>query len=551
MPTRQLNLVLQGGGVRGIAYVGVLKSLPVDVSLHTVAGTSAGSIVAALLALGRRSELESIMRRLDFSTLLDAAEQKRMARLKWAFGYNTASTSGFILTSMFLLRCACLWLRPLFDIGYLTRNRGLHQNDRLMDWLKEVFGEATFSDIKCEELYIVASDVSSRDFAIYSRRDHPTKKLCEAVLASVSIPLFFRPVTETDRVLVDGGMLSNFPSYLFERQEYRTLGLRLEGSKQKENLLSFGRYIGGLLNTMLEAHDKERTPQAHFTQFTINTGDISAIDFALSDAAKDALIESGRRTGARIPWNLVATTHPVLKFRDQHPDDILSWSLEQAGWAATAAESKNAWCEALEERLFMDYFFEEEWGTRVILQFDYQVKGDVPLFVRRFGLTTPPEGKGMMDFLPEFTSSPGPPEFNVHCVPWAANDERKGFIIMMVPPITEKSGRRGFTVRFRIQDDQREKLLGRVSDTFPLVSRCRARHHQFTGVARFWYAKNLGADIGVACPSTWSDVSITARSPYEEHYHSCGAFSVQHLLPGDVVNTFAFSRREHGAEFQG
>jgi NTE family protein len=57
-----VNLVFQGGGVRGIAYAGALEYIPDNMRVNGVAGTSAGSIVAALLAIGRsKSEIKSIL----------------------------------------------------------------------------------------------------------------------------------------------------------------------------------------------------------------------------------------------------------------------------------------------------------------------------------------------------------------------------------------------------------------------------------------------------------------------------------------------------------
>jgi hypothetical protein len=226
----------------------------------------------------------------------------------------------------------------------------------------------------------------------------------------------------------------------------------------------------------------------------------------------------------------------------------LSWSLEQATAVGKAAENKNAWCEELDERLFVDYFFEEHWGARLVLKYDYEVRGDVPLFVRRFGLTTPPEGQGMMDLLPRVDSSPRPPDFNVLLVPWAANNERKGFLVLMVPPITAKSGRRGFTIDFSIKDEHRGKLLAKGEDSWPLVSRRRAGVHQFTAFARFWSAKTLEERIEVTCPETWSEIEDDAStSPYAELYNPCGVFSVvgQGLVT-DAVNTFHFRRLDPG-----
>ncbi len=62
MENRSVNLVFQGGGVRGIAYAGVLSTMPEWLRITGVGGTSAGALVAALLAIGKRGkELREIL----------------------------------------------------------------------------------------------------------------------------------------------------------------------------------------------------------------------------------------------------------------------------------------------------------------------------------------------------------------------------------------------------------------------------------------------------------------------------------------------------------
>jgi NTE family protein len=542
---RYVNLVLQGGGVRGIAYVGALKSLPPEIELHTVAGTSAGSIVAALLALGKNpTDIEAIMRRLDLASLLDSEETRRLARIRAVFKPAGEAGNKMWEIPRVALRILLQLHTLLSDVRYIKESRGIHRSDGLKHWLDEIFGDRTFQDISVQELYIVASDVSEKEFVVYSKESHPRTRLSEAVLASASIPIFFRPVVDVDRILVDGGMLSNFPCHLFERTQYPTVGLRLTSAKETKGLLTMVGFVRGLIATMLDAHDKGRVPQAHFRQYSIDTADISATDFDLSDQQKDFLLASGQRTGDCVPWELCASAHPVLKFQDHRPYDVLSWSLEQAAAIATASEEKSAWCDEIDETLVMDYFFEEKWGARLILNYSYVVRGKAALGARRFGLTTPPEGQGMMDMLPEVSSHPAAPDFNVHLLPWAVNNERKGFVVLMIPPITEAAGRRGFTIRLAIKNDHREKLMAQGRDEFPLLSRSRARRHNFTAVAQFWSSRKLGPPIAVRCPSSWEAIKVPDSSPYDEQYESSGAFSVQLDLRGDVRHLFEFKRAE-------
>lgn len=71
MADRFLNLVFQGGGVRGVAYAGALQALPPTFKLHTVAGASAGAIVAALVGIGKDAkEIKKLLSEDEFFQLI-------------------------------------------------------------------------------------------------------------------------------------------------------------------------------------------------------------------------------------------------------------------------------------------------------------------------------------------------------------------------------------------------------------------------------------------------------------------------------------------------
>jgi predicted acylesterase/phospholipase RssA len=79
---RYLNLVFQGGGVRGIAYAGVLEKMPDYLIPRAVGGTSAGAIVAGLLAIGKRGpDLKQYLSPKIFAGFLAPEEKARVQRL--------------------------------------------------------------------------------------------------------------------------------------------------------------------------------------------------------------------------------------------------------------------------------------------------------------------------------------------------------------------------------------------------------------------------------------------------------------------------------------
>src|SRR5712692_5477269 len=83
---RHVNLVFQGGGVRGIAYAGVLDEMPSHIRIHSLGGTSAGAIVAGLLAIGvRGTALKKLLMDPLLFELIQKSEDDRWKRVRAAF----------------------------------------------------------------------------------------------------------------------------------------------------------------------------------------------------------------------------------------------------------------------------------------------------------------------------------------------------------------------------------------------------------------------------------------------------------------------------------
>ena len=192
------NLVFEGGGVKGIAYVGamqVLEKQGILANIQRVGGTSAGSINAALFAAGfSNQETLAVLNDLDFKAFKDG--------------------------SVGVLR----------DMNRLRDEYGWYKGDFFRKWigalLKKKTGSAdvTFKALaehSGKELYVYASNLSTRFGEVYSHEHTPRMRVVDAVRRSMSIPLFFRAVRD-DRndVFVDGGAINSYPVKLFDREKY-------------------------------------------------------------------------------------------------------------------------------------------------------------------------------------------------------------------------------------------------------------------------------------------------------------------------------------------
>lgn len=156
-----VGLALSGGAARGFAHIGVVKVLQEHgIPIDYVAGTSAGSIVGALLCSG-----------------YDWKEMEEVAySLKWP-ELVSPTLSGM----------------------------GLVKAEKLEEFIGELIGEGAFGELQTP-FRAVAVDIARGEEVVIS-----SGSVARAVRASTAVPGIFEPLIEDDRALVDGGVINNFP----------------------------------------------------------------------------------------------------------------------------------------------------------------------------------------------------------------------------------------------------------------------------------------------------------------------------------------------------
>lgn len=291
---QKIDAVFEGGGVKGIAFVGAVTMTEAKgYVFENVAGTSAGAIVACLIAAGyKASELKSIMEELDYTRFKD----KDLVDNIPLFG-------------------------PLLSLGF---EKGIYEGKYFENWLRDLlkaknihtFGDLVMQDYKDNPQYryklqVIASDVSRgrllrlpHDIAKYGI-DRDKLDVAWAVRMSISIPFFFEPVvlqetTGTSSYIVDGGLLSNFPVSLFDDgtadPPWPTLGYRLVDPtiEGKPNTINGPiTLLAALFSTMMEAHDARYIEDKNFVRtIPIPTFGVRPTDFGLSKENRDKLYQS-------------------------------------------------------------------------------------------------------------------------------------------------------------------------------------------------------------------------------------------------------------------
>jgi NTE family protein len=301
-----VDLVLEGGGVKGIALVGAIAVLEEHgFRFHRVAGSSAGAIVGALVAAGMAApRLEEAMRSLDFRRFEDRTSLDRVPLIG----------KGLSL----------LLDRGIFAGDYLHGLISGHLADLGVRTWADLYEADPHSHLPPSMQYrllVMVTDVSRGrllrlpwDFPLHGT-DPGQHLVADAVRASMSIPFFFRPVAldmpgAPPSVLVDGGMLSNFPVDAFDRTDglpprWRTIGIKLMSKPQPGAVLHEVTgdlsLVSAVLGTMQNWHDQMRLENPDVAQRTIfvDTFGVKSTEFGIDRATQQRLYESGRGAAAR------------------------------------------------------------------------------------------------------------------------------------------------------------------------------------------------------------------------------------------------------------
>lgn len=319
MAEEPIDLVLQGGGVKGIALVGAVDRLLERFEVKRVGGTSAGAIVAALIAARySREELRAAMDELRYDLVPDRV----------------------------------LPVPLVGELAGLATTSGLYQGDYIEEWVTEKLAARdvrTFADLPLDaddesdpflhgdrgfRLVVTATDITRGqglrlpwDYRTAFGLEPAEQSVAKAVRMSLSIPVFFQPVRVTAEDgatydVVDGGVMSNFPVQMFDRQDgveprWPTLGAGVIDDLPRtiETLVPYlplprRGVFGVLLSSVVTAVvGKDQTylaePRNAERVFYADTRSVGAVDFWLGRTEREKLVESGEREAEKFldRWN--------------------------------------------------------------------------------------------------------------------------------------------------------------------------------------------------------------------------------------------------------
>jgi len=307
------NLVLEGGGIRGIAHSGALElldSLGQLDSIEKIAGTSSGAMNGLLYAIGYSpTEIQKAIGATQFQKFNQVGVPffGGIYRMKRKYGYYSTKR-----------------IEQTFEA--LLKNKGLDPNLTFKD-----LRELRLVNSRFKDLYITGTSLNNQKTIVFSYETYPEMRIIDAMRVSLTVPFYFEAIfvnkdgSITDKnncrdcdIMVDGGVLANYPFYVFDTEckdstgtsyyvaNPNTIGLKLERTEQLDTTIevispyevkSYKSFMASFYTLTSESINRQKLSENQFNQtILISNLDMSPKVRKLSEEEKNALIESGKQS---------------------------------------------------------------------------------------------------------------------------------------------------------------------------------------------------------------------------------------------------------------
>ncbi|GAC1417879.1 MAG: hypothetical protein NVS9B7_03780 [Flavisolibacter sp.] len=308
------NLIFEGAGIRGIAYCGTIEVLEKNSILKNVTrvgGTSAGAITALCLSLGYHAE--------EIQTLITSTSFKKFNEGKYFF---------------------------IGGMNRMIRNFGWYRGGSFEKWLSKTIkfktnnADITFRELHdkgFKDLFITGTNLTLQKNIIFSYENFPNMMVKDAIRISMSIPLYFEAVfmdsvgnivrnplaTNNLQVMVDGGILSNFPIHMFDSTRYlglneanrsiynyQTLGFRIDRKEQIDNdqtgkdlapikIKNFKTYLKAIYSIIIEKLNRQSLTLMDWQRtISISDGNIQPRIRKMKKAEIQLLLNNGKQSAS-------------------------------------------------------------------------------------------------------------------------------------------------------------------------------------------------------------------------------------------------------------
>jgi NTE family protein len=254
------EISISGGGVRGLAFLGVLYELDRSecLQLERIAGTSIGAFIAVCLIIGYTpKELIDLFFDYPFETIKD------------------------------------------FELNHLFTQRSLMKGDNLTLFFKTILQAKINPNTTLEELYnqtnidlyITTCCVNTGKVEYIHHDNYPTLSILTAIQMSSAIPLLLPPVVYQNKIYIDGGVMDNTPIL-----SDQTICIASKSSKNTSKHIykdNFHTYVFNVIKMFYEARTKSNQSMSKNHVISVHVGDVHVASFNITKDDKLMLIQSG------------------------------------------------------------------------------------------------------------------------------------------------------------------------------------------------------------------------------------------------------------------
>lgn len=264
------TLVLSGGGIKGIAYIGVFRKLrEMDIKIKEICCVSVGSIMGLLYMLGYKNEelLEEIKTR-NFDNLKD------------------------------------------IKIGNFINRYGIDTGKNIVRWIEELLERKGYSkDVTFIDLYkilgvkyrVLATNLNKYESTIFDYMTTPVMKITRAIRMSISIPFVFTVQRYMGDIHIDGAIVNNYPIELYKDRLDSVLGMNVitmaekrDGKGVNQLIEDISGYIYNVMTCFLIFKSKTLLEEYKKRTLSVCIEDImSAMNFDIENDMKEKLVNCG------------------------------------------------------------------------------------------------------------------------------------------------------------------------------------------------------------------------------------------------------------------
>jgi predicted acylesterase/phospholipase RssA len=259
------NLVLSGGGSKGIAHIGALKALEEKgflKNIKNIAASSVGGLIACLYVIGYSpDELYNFFELFDLSKCRAVNPSDFLKK----FGVDDGSKILLILEKMFIAKN----VSPKITFNELLKKYGIN-------------------------LILTTVCLNDKNVHYLSNESVPDMAVIFALRMTSSFPFWFIPVEYKNKLYVDGGCIDNYPVNLFSNELDNTIGIFLVSQNEYvKNINNIEDYFMALLECLLESHVHSSIQRFEKYTIKIDIQFVGMVQLNLSNIVKKQIFTTG------------------------------------------------------------------------------------------------------------------------------------------------------------------------------------------------------------------------------------------------------------------